>query len=135
MNKNMCVFCKIVNNEIPYYKVYEDDKTLAFLDISPINHGHTLVISKNHYANLNEIPADELANLIVVVKKVSSLLSTKLNFSDYTISENNGIFSGQSVFHIHFHVIPRYEDDNLTAWEHKEYAPGEAEEIIKKLVN
>jgi len=136
----MCIFCKIISGEIPSYKVYEDEKVLAFLDIRPINPGHTLIIPKNHYANLSEIPEDELTDLILKVKKLAALLVKKLNFSDYTISENNGPLSGQSVAHFHFHIIPRFENDILTNWDHKEhrvgereYGPGEAEEIIKKI--
>jgi len=129
----MCVFCKIITGEIPAYKVYEDEKFLAFLDVKPINPGHTLVVPKNHYANLSEIPEGELAKLIIIVKKVAAELIAKLNFSDYTISENNGPLAGQSVSHIHFHIIPRFADDKLSDWKHKEYKPGEAEEIIKKL--
>lgn len=131
----MCIFCKIISGEIPSYKVYEDEKTLAFLDIKPINLGHTLVVPKNHYANLSEIPETELSNLILIVKKVAVLLAEKLNFSDYTISENNGPLAGQSVPHIHFHIIPRFQDDKLESWEHKEYKEGEAEEIIKKILS
>ncbi|MHB8904268.1 MAG: HIT family protein [Patescibacteria group bacterium] len=136
----MCVFCKIINGEIPAHKVYEDEKTLAFLDIKPINPGHTLIIPKNHYANLSEIPEIELADLIIKVKKIAALLKEKLGFTDYTISENNGPLAGQSVSHFHFHIIPRFANDILTNWDHKErrvgekeYEPGEAEEIIKKL--
>jgi len=129
----MCVFCKIIAGEIPAYKVYEDEKVLSFLDISPINPGHTLVIPKNHYANLSDIPETGLSDLILRVKKVAALLTEKLNFSDYTISENNGALAGQSVTHFHFHIIPRFADDKLSDWKHKEYKPGEAEEIIKKL--
>ena len=129
----MCIFCKIIAGEIPIYKVYEDEKTLAFLDIKPITPGHTLVIPKKHYANLSEINDGELTDLILAVKKICTLLMAKLNFTDYAIAENNGPLAGQSVSHIHFHIIPRPKEDNPYSWEHKEYKPGEAEEIIKKL--
>ena len=137
----MCVFCKIISGDIPAHKVYEDENFLAFLDIKPINPGHTLIIPKNHYANLSEIPENELSNMILIVKKVAVLLTKNLNFTDYTISENNGPLAGQSVAHFHFHIIPRFENDILTDWDHKErrvgekeYKPGEAEEIIKKIL-
>lgn len=129
----MCVFCEIINNNIPPRKVYEDEKTLAFLDIKPINPGHTLVVPKSHYANLSEIPEAELVDLILKVKKVAALLVKKLNFTDYTISQNNGPLSGQSVLHIHFHIIPRLATDQLSSWKHREYEPGEMDEIIKKI--
>lgn len=137
----MCVFCQIISGDIPAHKVYEDENFLAFLDIKPINPGHTLIIPKNHYANLSEIPDTELSSIILIVKKVAALLAEKLNFTDYTISENNGPLAGQSVPHFHFHIIPRFENDILTDWDHKErrvgekeYAAGEAEEIIKKIL-
>ena len=129
----MCVFCKIISGEIPAYKVYEDENFLAFLDIKPINPGHTLVISKNHYATLSEISETELSNMILIVKKLAILLAKKLSFSDYTISENNGPLSGQSIAHFHFHIIPRFAGDKLLSWKHKEYQAGEAEEIIRKI--
>jgi len=129
----MCIFCDIISGQLPSYKVYEDDKIVSFLSINPVNPGHTLVITKNHYANLSEIPEEELAELIIIVKKVAAKLIAKLNFTDYTISENNGASAGQSVPHFHFHIIPRFENDKLSDWKHKEYLPGEAEEIIKKI--
>lgn len=135
MNKNMCVFCKIVNNEIPYYKVYEDDKTLAFLDIKPVNMGHTLVIPKIHSQNLEEISEEDLISLMMTVKKIGKLLKDKLNIIGYNVHENNDLISGQTVPHVHFHIIPRIETDGLEHWRSGKYEEGEAEEIIKKLLN
>jgi len=131
----MCIFCKIVNHEIPCYKVYEDDKVLAFLDIKPVNSGHTLVIPKTHYQNLEEINEKDLSYLIVAVKKIGKLLKEKLNVIGYNVHENNGLIAGQAVSHIHFHIIPRVEADGLEHWPAGEYKEGEAEEILKKLEN
>lgn len=130
----MCVFCQIVNGELPSYKVYEDDQVLAFLDITPVNPGHTLVIPKTHYRDLEDIPETTLADLIVKVKKVSQLLKDKLGFAGYNITENNGPIAGQTVPHFHFHIIPRHAGDGHAAWDHGEYKLQEADEIIKKII-
>ncbi|MFZ4631900.1 MAG: HIT family protein [Patescibacteria group bacterium] len=129
----MCIFCKIINHEIPCYKVYEDDKVLAFLDIKPVNPGHTLVIPKKHYQNLEEISEDDLAYLMITVKKVGKLLKDKLNVVGYNVHENNDLVAGQAVPHIHFHLIPRVEGDGLEHWPGGAYKDGEAEEVLKKL--
>lgn len=129
----MCIFCKIINSEIPCYKVYEDDVVLAFLDIKPLNPGHILVVPKNHYENLEEINETELAALILVVKKIGRMIKEKLGAAGYNVSENNGQVAGQEVPHLHFHIIPRHAGDGLGPWPRRGYQEGEAEEIIKKL--
>lgn len=128
-----CVFCKIIKGEIPCYKVYEDEKSLAFLDIKPTNPGHTLVIPKMHYKNLEEIPEEDLRGLAVVIKKIGKLLKDKLGVAGYNIVENNDPVAGQLIPHLHFHVIPRSEGDTLRNWPGFDYKEGEAEEILKKL--
>ncbi len=110
----MCVFCKIINNEIPCYKVYEDDQVIAFLDISQVTHGHTLVIPKKHYENifvLDEAIAGELYKAVV---KVSNILKKGLNLTDLNIINNNGPVAGQTVNHYHIHLVPRYSDDGVS---------------------
>jgi len=129
----MCIFCKIINHEIPCHQVYEDDKVLAFLDINPLNPGHTLVVPKKHYSDLEEISDEDLIDLILVVKKVGLLIKEKLGFAGYNVSQNNGEVAGQEVPHLHFHVIPRREGDGLSPWPRRGYKAGEAEEVIKKL--
>ncbi len=129
----MCIFCKIINGEIPCYKVYEDGNVLAFLDIKPLNPGHTLVVPKKHYENLEEINEEDLTALILAIKKIGRIIKEKLGVAGYNVSENNGSVAGQEVPHLHFHIIPRHENDGLGPWPRKEYQPGEAEEIIKKL--
>jgi histidine triad (HIT) family protein len=130
---NQCLFCKIVANEIPSYKVYEDENTLAFLDIQPVNPGHTLVIPKKHYTNLEEIPEAELCQLIKVVKKLGLLLKKALNLEGYNIQVNNDPLSGQVIPHLHFHLTPRLEGDGLRFWPKRQYEPGEAEAVLAKL--
>lgn len=113
----MCVFCEIVKGDIPADKIYEDDYVLAFLDIKPHNPGHTLVIPKKHYQNLEEIDEDSLAKLILAVKKVALMMKDKLGVLGYNVIENNNLIAGQVVPHIHFHIIPRYKNDGLRFFE------------------
>jgi histidine triad (HIT) family protein len=111
-----CIFCKIVSGEIPSYKVYEDEKTVAFLDIAPVAPGHTLVVTKSHYQNFEDITPDELNSLIQSVKTVGKLLTDSLKLKGYNVTVNNGEIAGQVIPHIHFHIIPRAEGDGLELW-------------------
>ncbi len=131
----MCIFCQIIAKEIPCYQVYEDEKTLAFLDIKPVNPGHTLVIPKIHFANLEEIPERELQALILIVKKIGQMLKTKLNIPGYNIVLNNDSVAGQEIPHLHFHIIPRHENDNLKLFPQAKQTMLAAEDILKKLLN
>jgi histidine triad (HIT) family protein len=129
----MCIFCKIINNEIPSYKVYEDDNVLAFLDIAPVNPGHTLVLPKKHYANFEEITEEDLTKVILTVKKIGLVLKEKLGIKGYNIQINNDFIAGQLIPHFHVHIIPRQENDNLHLWPQGKYKEGEVEEILKKI--
>lgn len=129
----MCVFCKIIKGEIPCNSVYEDDMVLAFLDIKPVNPGHVLVIPKKHFANLEEIDDNYLQAVIMVVKKIAKQLKDKLNILGYNLIMNNDPVAGQEIPHLHFHIIPRQENDNLKLFSGRDYKEGEVEEIIKKL--
>ncbi len=130
----MCVFCKIIKSEIPCYKIYEDDQVFAFLDINSVHPGHTLVISKKHVANLEEISEADLQALILTVKKIGQLLKEKLGVLGYNVSLNNDPVAGQEIPHLHFHVIPRKVHDGLKLFPQQSYAPGEAEEVLRKLL-
>lgn len=133
---NDCIFCKIIRGEIPSRKIYEDENTYAFLDVNPSTKGHTLVIPKKHYENTLETPEDELNNIIQTTKKIAILLKQKLHADGINIMNANGKEAHQSVFHIHFHVVPRYKDDGLNMWfhEHKkqEYDLDELKKTILK---
>ncbi len=109
----MCLFCKIINGEIPCYKVYEDSDFLAFLDISQATVGHTLVIPKKHVANIFELDSETASKMLVVIKNIANKLKEKLNLSAVNILNNSGSLAGQTVHHLHFHIIPRYENDNI----------------------
>ena len=106
-----CIFCKIARGEIPAHKVYEDEHTLAFFDITPTAAYHTLVISKKHYTNMLDIPADEAAHIMRAAKRVVDLYKNKLGMTDVNIINNSGTAANQEVPHIHFHIIPRAAGD------------------------
>ncbi len=108
-----CIFCKIINKEIPSKIVYEDELVLAILDLSQATYGHTLVMPKKHYENIYEIDDKTLAHLINVVKMLAIKIKNKLNASGINILNNNETAAGQSVMHLHFHIIPRYDNDDL----------------------
>lgn len=122
MNLDSCIFCKIIKQEIPATVVYEDEDVLAFMDIGPIIKGHVLVIPKNHYDPIGDTPDDVLAKLIKVCKKIARAQQKGLNADGCNIIQNNGACSGQEVPHLHFHVIPRFNDDgHQWNWTPKSY--------------
>ncbi|MCX6794386.1 MAG: HIT family protein [Candidatus Falkowbacteria bacterium] len=131
----MCIFCQIINNKIPSFKVYENDKILAILDIQPVNAGHTIVMSKKHYPNIEEAGEDDLTAIILAIKKIGHLLKNKLGVAGYNVTANNDPVAGQIIPHLHFHVIPRREGDGLKLWPTFGYGPGEREKILKKLLS
>lgn len=132
-DKNNCIFCKIANGEIPARKVYEDKKVLAFLDVSPISKGHTLVIPKKHFENIFDIDEDSLKEIISAAKKVSLLLKKNLNADGMNILHASGKDAQQSVFHFHIHLVPRYKKDKLNTWPKSDYKELNFDEIIKKV--
>lgn len=111
MNVEDCIFCKIVKKEIPSKVVFENEKSLAFLDIFPINDGHTVVIPKNHYKNIEDIPEDELTELFKVIKNIAILIHKQLKSDGYNILQNNFEAAGQIIMHFHVHIIPRNKTD------------------------
>lgn len=106
--KNNCVFCAIAAGEIPSFKIYEDDLVFAFLDINPCTEGHTLVIPKEHCSGLADAPDKLLADVIGRVKRIAAHIGETLPCDGFNILQNNGEAAGQSVFHLHFHIVPRY---------------------------
>ena len=107
-----CVFCKIARNEAPASFVYEDEKVIAFLDARPINEGHTLVITRKHYEDIYEAPEEEVEHLFKVVKKVAHAVRKSEKADGVSIIQNNGRAANQVIFHLHAHIIPRYERQN-----------------------
>jgi histidine triad (HIT) family protein len=106
------IFSKIVSGEIPALKIYEDQATLAFMDISPASRGHTLVISKDAHADIYELPPETLVAVTHTVQRVARGLRAALQPDGINIIQNNGAAAGQTVFHYHVHIIPRWEGDN-----------------------
>lgn len=108
----MCIFCEIINGNISSSKVYEDDDVLAILDLSQTTKGHTLVMPKKHYQNILEIPQDELANLIIKVQEIAKKVTANLGAKGFNILVNTNEVAGQSVMHLHVHIIPRYDEND-----------------------
>lgn len=129
----MCIFCQIIAGEIPAEKIYEDENTLAFLDISPNNPGHTLVLPKKHFENLFDIDENTLSQLMAVVKKISLAVKTAVQAEGINIGINNGSAAGQVVPHLHIHVIPRYANDGFVHWHGKAYEEGEMMSVGEKI--
>ncbi len=116
--KNDCIFCAIAANEIPSFKVYEDDLVVAYLDINPFTKGHTLVIPKAHSQGLLDTSDDTLAVIIARVKKVAAHIKAALPCDGFNILQNNGEAAGQTVKHVHFHIVPRYGKDPIVFESH-----------------
>lgn len=113
MLDNECIFCKIISGEIPSNKVFENDQVLAFLDIMPFSKGHTIVIPKDHYGNFLEFDDKKMAAFFSSLKNIANLIKTKLKADGFNIMQNNFKAAGQVVNHMHFHIIPRWENDGL----------------------
>ena len=129
----MCVFCKIINKELSAKVIAENELALAILDIYPVNPGHNLVIPKKHYANLEEIEIEDLKKVIELVKIVGFNIKNKLNIEGYNVILNNDKVAGQEIAHLHFHIVPRFKNDNLKNWPQKKYKENEMENIFNKL--
>lgn len=106
----MDIFCKIIKGEIPSYKLYEDDKVLAFLDVNPNHNGHTLIVPKEHYENFFDIDEELLHHILKVAKEIAVKLKDKLNYDGISLCQNN--YYGQEVKHFHLHLIPKYKEEN-----------------------
>ena len=113
MKDNSCIFCRIANGEIPSATLYEDDDFRVILDLNPAAKGHALILPKEHYANLFELPEETASKAICVAKKISEKLFTGLHAAGLNLVQNNGEVAGQTVFHFHMHLIPRYENDSV----------------------
>ena len=130
MKDQNCIFCKIANGEIPSATLYEDDDMRVILDLGPASKGHALVLPKEHAANLFELP-DELAQkAIVTAKKIGKKLYDGLGCDGFNVVQNNGAVAGQTVFHFHMHLIPRYQGDNVNVG----WKPGTLDEETKREV-
>lgn len=111
MTNDDCIFCKIAGGDIPSDTVYEDDLFRVILDLNPATKGHALILPKKHFANIYEIDDETLQKLIVLAKKVAVAMKDTLHCDGLNVVQNNGLVAGQTVFHFHLHIIPRYEGD------------------------
>lgn len=131
---NDCLFCKIIKREIPANIVYEDDFSLAFLDINPINIGHTLLMPKEHHESIFDLPDELLQKISVNSKRLASAIKKSLRADGINTTSNNGKAAGQLIFHSHIHIIPRYLDDGFRHWRGaRGYKDGEAGEVAQKI--
>lgn len=134
MKNEDCVFCKIVEGTLPSSKIYEDEHIIAFLDITPINPGHTLVIPKSHHENIFEIPDETLAHMSPKIKALAKAIKHATGAHGVNITQNNGKAAGQVVFHSHTHIMPRFDDDGYGLWKHKRpYNEGEKETVAEEI--
>jgi histidine triad (HIT) family protein len=135
MSSTDCIFCKIAAGQIPCYKIFENDAVLAFLDINPISDGHTIVIPKVHYERVDQCPAEILAEAAKTLGHLAKAVTSAVNAPAFNVLCNNGSPAGQVVKHIHFHIIPRRENDKVfTQWPKYTYPDGKAPEILKKIL-
>ena len=129
-----CIFCKIANGEIPSATIYEDEDFRVILDILPASKGHALIIPKQHARNLYEISEEQMGKAAVLAKRIGMKMKEVLNFDGLNIVQNNDLAAGQTVFHFHFHLIPRYDDDDVKIeWPAKEITDEDREYLVKAL--
>ena len=135
MKDDNCIFCKIANGEIPSKTLFEDDEFRVILDLGPAAKGHALILPKDHYANLYELPEETTSKVMLLAKKMAVQMTDKLKCDGFNLVQNNGEVAGQTVFHFHMHLIPRYKNDNQTiGWKPGEPSQEELEEIRTQIV-
>lgn len=131
-----CIFCKIIAGDIPSSVIYEDEDFKVIMDISPASKGHAIILPKKHFANLFELDDYVAKKMLIVTRKVAIAMKEELGCDGINLLQNNGEAAGQTVFHIHFHLIPRYKDDKVRlTWESGKYEDGEALELAKKIAS
>ncbi|PIR06439.1 MAG: hypothetical protein COV55_04095 [Candidatus Komeilibacteria bacterium CG11_big_fil_rev_8_21_14_0_20_36_20] len=128
-----CLFCKIAHEKIAAQVVYEDDNHLAFLDINPVTKGHTLVIPKKHADNFSQLSNQEAKELAGKVHQIARPLVQALGAEGYNLGMNNGPVAGQIIDHVHWHIIPRYGNDNLHLWQRSDYEADLLDQTFEKL--
>ena len=128
-----CIFDKIITREIPATVVYEDEYTLAFLDISPVSLGHTLVIPKKHVTNIFDVNQETLNHVLETVRKIAPAVRDSVGAHGVHINSNHAAEAGQVVFHLHFHIIPRHDRTDYEFWPKIDVTPKQAEETAQKI--
>ena len=129
-----CIFCKIAGGEIPAATLYEDENFRVILDLGPASKGHALILPKAHAANIYEISDELAAKAMILAKKMARVMTDALHCDGFNIVQNNGECAGQTVFHFHMHMIPRYKNDNVgLGWHMGELSEADKNEILEKL--
>ncbi|WP_231129017.1 HIT family protein [Candidatus Nitrosocosmicus hydrocola] len=108
-----CIFCRIIQKDIPYAIIYENDKFLAFMDKYPINHGHTLIVPKQHYSNILEMPFEIVGEMYSLVPRLAKAITSVIESDGFNINQNNGKSANQIVPHVHVHIVPRYSAEKV----------------------
>ncbi len=137
MKDDNCIFCKLANGDIPTNKIYEDDTFTVILDASPATRGHALILPKEHAADIYELPEETASKVFVLAKKLATKMTDILSCDGFNIVQNNGEVAGQTVFHFHLHLIPRYYGDgneDKLCWNHLDLTEEEIAEIREELV-
>lgn len=131
MKKDDCIFCKIANGEIPAATLYEDEMFRVILDLNPASKGHALILPKDHAANLFELPEEVAEKALPLAKKIGGKLVKGLGADGFNVVQNNGECAGQTVFHFHMHLIPRYEGDTVSVgWKPGSLSDADREDIL-----
>ncbi len=134
MKKDDCIFCKLANGEIPTRSIYEDEDFKVILDAAPATRGHALILPKEHADNLYQLPEEMTGRAFVLAKKMAVSMSETLGCQGFNIVQNNGEVAGQTVFHFHIHLVPRYTDDGQGLfWEPRQYSDEMLNEIHSQL--
>lgn len=129
-----CIFCKIANGEIPSKTLYEDDNYRVILDMGPATKGHALILPKDHYANLYELPDETAGEIMKLAKKMAIQMTRRLGCEGFNLVQNNGDLAGQTIFHFHMHLIPRYQADRQKiGWKPQEASQEELEAVKNQI--
>lgn len=133
MKDENCIFCKILAGEIPSTAVYEGDDFKAILDVNPAARGHVIILPKNHAANIYELPDEDASKIMMVAKKIATAIEKAYHCDGVNILQNNGEAAGQTVFHLHVHVIPRFKGDTVNIGWKQGDMPEDLDAICKEI--
>ena len=134
MSQQDCIFCKIVSGQIPSLRLFENDSVLAFLDVGPISDGHTLIVPKEHFQRLDKAPPETAAQIARILPMLAAAVQKAVNADGYNLLCNNGTAAGQVVEHLHFHIIPRKQNDGVfDRWPAYKYEEGKADLIARQI--
>lgn len=136
MKKDDCIFCKIAAGEIPSRKIYEDSDLIAIMDLNPTSKGHSLIIPKEHCTNIYDIDEDIAAKVMKTAKKLATKMTVALNCDGFNLLQNNGETAGQTMFHFHLHLIPRYKDadNNMLKFTSVSFSDEEMDAIRDQII-